>query len=72
MYLQGMTILIQGSANEQLYGKVESVAITHEKVKGLLVPFDNERYIGIGCAKSCNTDAIISDIRKIAGSEVNV
>ncbi len=72
MYLQGMTILIQGSANEQMYGRVESVTITHEKVKGLLVPLDDEHYIGIGCTKSCNADDIRKDIiMRIAANEVN-
>jgi hypothetical protein len=65
MYLQGWTMLTQVSSNEPLYGKVESVTISHEKMRALLVPIDQKHYMGIGCAKPCNADTIMKNAERI-------
>jgi hypothetical protein len=71
MYLQGWTMLTQVSTNEPLYGKVEYITISHEKMKGLLAPIDDKHYIGIGCAKPCNAEDIIGNAKRILTGKVN-
>ncbi len=66
MLAQGWTILCQVSTNEQMYGKVESVIVNHEKIRGLIVPLDKRHYyMAIGCAKPCDADVIMKNAELI-------
>ncbi|WP_148699304.1 hypothetical protein [Candidatus Nitrososphaera evergladensis] len=60
-----MTMLTQVSTNEPLYGKVEHIIISHEKMKAFLVPIDQEHYLGIGCAKPYDAAIIIRNAERI-------
>lgn len=65
MYLQGWTVLTQVYANEPLYGKVESITISHEKVRAVLVPIYHKHYMGIRYAKPCNAEGIMKNAERI-------
>lgn len=65
LYLQGMTMLTQVSTNEPLYGKVEYIVISHEKIKAVLLPIDQEHYLGIACSKPCDADIVIKNAKRI-------
>lgn len=65
IFIQSWTMVRQASANESLYGKVESVVTSHENLRVFLIPIDHRHLMVIGCAQPCNPLVIMKNAEKL-------